>query len=409
MGISSSVSQRSPFRPSSLLDGLRDLWRPSAGQIPALDALRAVAIVMVITGHFPDLGKTQFPRYAQFFENPVFSFGWTGVDLFFVLSGYLIGRQLWREQERTGKVKVGRFLLRRGMRIWPLYVFIALLSPMLVGKWSYKWSDWAFLSNYVPGRVDGGWSLSTEEQFYIVAPLAILLCSRFLRLRGWLIALGASLLAVSCVRWWTARNLLAAGFSVAKIKTDIYTPFHLHNEGLTVGLMIALLSVSAPTLLSDTSTRRGRVFAAAGITTLVAVTLRAANGIVFPFLALALIYGSAVAVLLTVNASRLTILRSRILYTISRLSYGMYLLHFAVLRSIAPRVAIALKYIGGQNPTTVLLTLVGTIVCSALLAVVTFVLIEHPFLVLRTRILGHSHETAVAPSYPTSMGIPGGV
>jgi peptidoglycan/LPS O-acetylase OafA/YrhL len=385
MGASSAVSSRSPFRPSVLLDGLRDLWTPPASQLPALDALRAAAIVMVIVGHFPDLGKAQFPRYAQLFENPVFSFGWTGVDLFFVLSGYLIGRQLWRERQQTGKVNVGRFLLRRGMRIWPLYVFIALLSPMLVGKWSYKWSDWAFLSNYVPGRVDGGWSLSTEEQFYILAPLAILLCSRFLRLRGWWIALVASLLAVSCVRWWTAHNLLAAGVSVAKIKTDMYTPFHLHNEGLTVGLMIALLSVSVPALLNGTSTRRGHIVAAAGIATLAAVVLRAANGIVFPFLALALIYGSAVAVLLSVGTSRLTILRSRIFYTISRLSYGMYLLHFAVLRSIAPRVAGTLRYIGGQNPLTVLLTLLAVIACSAVLAVVTFVLIEQPFLVLRDR------------------------
>ena len=150
MNTSSASIPRSSVWPSFLRDGLRDLWHPPSNQIPALDALRATAIVMVVTGHFPDLGKAQFPRYAQLFENPVFSFGWTGVDLFFVLSGYLIGRQLWKERQRTGKVNVGRFLLRRGLRIWPLYVFIALMSPMLVGKWSYKWSDWAFLSNYVP-------------------------------------------------------------------------------------------------------------------------------------------------------------------------------------------------------------------------------------------------------------------
>ena len=408
MGICSAAAPRSASRASFLIDGLRDLWTPPASQVPALDALRAAAIVMVITGHFPDLGKAQFPRYAQLFENPVFSFGWTGVDLFFVLSGYLIGRQLWKERRSTGKVDVGRFLLRRGMRIWPLYAFIALLSPMLVGKWSYKWSDWAFLTNYVPGRVDGGWSLSTEEQFYILAPLAILLCSRFLKLRGWVIALVASLLAVSFVRWRTAQSLLAAGVSVAKIKTDMYTPFHLHNEGLTVGLLIALLSVGAPALLDGTSTRRARVVAVAGATTLVAVALRAANGIVFPFLALALIYGCAVAVLLSLGTSRLAIFRSRILYTISRLSYGMYLLHFAVLRSIAPHVAGALKYIGGQNSITVVLTLVASIACSTLLAAVTFVLIEHPFLVLRDRVLGHSRGASVVSSFRAPILVPAG-
>ena len=113
----SSDAKSSPSRPAFLVDGLRDLWTVPTNQVPALDALRALAIVMVITGHFPDLGAAQFPRYARFFENPIFSFGWTGVDLFFVLSGYLIGRQLWRERQRTGSIQVGRFLLRRGMRI----------------------------------------------------------------------------------------------------------------------------------------------------------------------------------------------------------------------------------------------------------------------------------------------------
>jgi peptidoglycan/LPS O-acetylase OafA/YrhL len=405
---SSSDAKSAPLRRSFLLDGLRDLWTVPASQVPALDALRALAIVMVITGHFPDLGMVQFPRYAHLFEDPVFSFGWTGVDLFFVLSGYLIGRQLWRERQRTGTVKVGRFLLRRGLRIWPLYLFIALISPMLVGKWSYKWSDWAFLSNYVPGRVDGGWSLSTEEQFYILAPLAILLCSRFLKVRGWMIALVASLLAVSCARWWTAHNLLAAGVSVARIKTDMYTPFHLHNEGLTIGLMIALIAVNAPSLLDRTSNRSTRVLAVAGVAVLVALVLRAANGVVFPFLALALVYGSAVTVLLTVGTRRMTILKSRFFYLISRLSYGMYLLHFTVLRSIAPHVAGALKVIGGQNPITVILTLVATVASSALLATVTFVVIEHPFLMLRDRVLGHSASPAIAPSFNSPALVPAG-
>lgn len=399
MVLSSSDEKSVPLRRSFILSGLRDLWTAPASQVPALDALRALAILMVITGHFPDLGTAQFPRYAHLFENPVFSFGWTGVDLFFVLSGYLIGRQLWRERQRTGSVKVGRFLLRRGMRIWPLYLFIALISPMLVDKWSYKWSDWAFLSNYVPGRVDGGWSLSTEEQFYILAPLAILLCSRYLKVRGWMIALVASILAVSCARWWTAHNLLAAGVSIAKLKTDMYTPFQLHNEGLSVGLMIALVAVNAPSLLNGTSDRRARVIAVAGIAALAALALRAANGIVFPFLALALIYGSAVTVLLNVGTRRLTILKSRMFYTISRLSYGMYLLHFTVLRWIAPHIAGALKRIGGQNPITVMLTLVATVACSALLATVTFVLIEHPFLKLRDRVIGHSATPATAPGF----------
>jgi peptidoglycan/LPS O-acetylase OafA/YrhL len=392
----STVTKFAIARASLLREGLRDLWKPPASQVPALDALRAAAILMVVAGHFADVGKPQFPRYAQLFDGPLFLFGWTGVDLFFVLSGFLIGRQLWKEQQRTGTVKVRRFILRRGLRIWPLYVVVALLSPALVGKWSYRWGDWAFLSNYVPGRVDGGWSLSTEEQFYILAPLTILACSRFFRVRDWFIALGAALVAVSGVRWWTAHKLLSAGESVAKLKTDMYSPFHLHNEGLTIGLLIALVSVVAPELLNGSSTRRRQVFAVAFVTAAIAILLRAANGIVFPFLSLALIYGSIMVVLLALGPNNLRPLKARAFYTISRLSYGMYLNHFAVLRWIAPSIARAAKVIGGQNPATVFVSLSAVVVCSATFAAATFVLVEHPFLLLRGRMLRTSPAASAA-------------
>src|SRR5512142_1681547 len=85
-------------------DAVLDLRKPPDNQNPALDALRTLAILMVIAGHFPEVGKAQFPRYAQLLDSPIFDFGWTGVDLFFVLSCLLIGRQLWKEHLRTGTV-----------------------------------------------------------------------------------------------------------------------------------------------------------------------------------------------------------------------------------------------------------------------------------------------------------------
>jgi peptidoglycan/LPS O-acetylase OafA/YrhL len=299
----------------------------------------------------------------------------------------LIGRQLWKEELRTGTVDVGRFVLRRGLRIWPLYFFIAMLSPALDAKWSYKWSDWTLLSNYFIGRVDGGWSLSTEEQFYILAPLLLLIGARHLRTRGRFVALISALVAVSGVRWWTAHRLIAAGRTVAQVKTAMYTPFHLHNEGLIVGLMLALLSVTHPAVLNGTSNIRKRIYWVAGMTCGVALLLRAIDGTVFPFLSLALIYGSIAATLLSIGSERLHLLRSRLFYRVSRLSYGMYLNHFAVLRWIAPSIARLAKAAVGQSVFALVLTLSGVIAISAAFAAATFVLIEHPFLALRDRLL----------------------
>src|SRR5512140_2646209 len=97
-----------PSQSSFVRDAILDLRNPSEHQIPALDALRTLAILMVIAGHFPEVGKAQFPKYAALLDGSIFAFGWTGVDLFFVLSGFLIGRQLWKEQLRTGTVNVKR-------------------------------------------------------------------------------------------------------------------------------------------------------------------------------------------------------------------------------------------------------------------------------------------------------------
>jgi peptidoglycan/LPS O-acetylase OafA/YrhL len=385
-----------------------DLGHPPDTQVPALDALRTVAILMVIAGHFPEVGKTQFPQYAHLLDGPLFAFGWTGVDLFFVLSGFLIGRQLWKEQLRTGTINIGRFITRRGFRIWPLYFVVALLSPALDNKSSYKWADWAFLSNYFSGRVEGGWSLSTEEQFYILAPLLIFVGARFLRRRSWFAVLPALLVAVSGVRWWTAHRMLGAGYTVAAVKTAMYAPFHLHDEGLIIGLLAALVSVIMPRLLDGSPSTRSSVLVVAGVTCVIAVTLRAANGIVFPFLSLAMIYGSVMVALLAIGSDRLPLLKAPIFYRVSRLSYGMYLNHFAVLRWIAPSVARAVRAVGGQNPITVLVTLGLVIMISLAFATATFVLIEHPFLVLRSRVHYTKSNSRRQPSERAPLVVPAG-
>ena len=389
---------------SFVRDAALDLRKPPDNQNPALDALRTLAILMVIAGHFPEVGKSQFPEYAHLLDSSIFAFGWTGVDLFFVLSGFLIGRQLWKEHQRTGAVNVFRFIVRRGFRIWPLYVFIAIISPALDNKWSYKWPDWVFLSNYFSGRVEGGWSLSTEEQFYILAPLAIFACARFRRTRGWFAALAALLVLVSGARWWTAHALLGAGDSVEKVKTAMYTPFHLHNEGLVIGLIIALVSVTAPRFLDGSPPMRVRVCGVAAVVCVVAMMLRATNGIVFPFLSLAMVYGSVTVALLSFGTTSLGPLKARAFYVLSRISYGMYLNHFAVLRWIAPSVARVAKSVGGQNSVTLLMTMSSVMAISASFALMTFICIEHPFLALRERVW--SAKPRLERPFSMNIGIP---
>lgn len=143
----------------------------SVSRIPPLDVLRSLAVLLVMIAH-TDAACVQAGNATFLRKVPFVSGGWMGVDLFFVLSGFLIGGQIWRELKRESAINVSRFIVRRGYRIWPLYFFMFAVC-LLAGRttWSHWWSDLVFLTNYTNhGVVMGSWSLCTEEQFYILAP-----------------------------------------------------------------------------------------------------------------------------------------------------------------------------------------------------------------------------------------------
>src|SRR6185503_14347995 len=141
-------------------------------------------------------------------------------------SGFLIGRQLQRELQRSDTVNVPRFLFRRGMRIWPLYFAWVTFLALALGKWHGIWPDLTFLSNYVQGQVSGGWSLSTEEQFYLVVPLLLLGVQRTFGPRGqaWVPLVLLALMPV--VRAVTLHGSGEAGLE------QIYGPIHTHCDAL---------------------------------------------------------------------------------------------------------------------------------------------------------------------------------
>ncbi len=382
--------------------GYRDLVTAPRSQLPSLDVLRTLAVLLVVTQHFADFGKAEFPTLSGAFDSPAFRFGWTGVDLFFVLSGFLIGRQLWREFAGSGTIDVKRFVLRRGFRIWPLYLAFIIISPALTNTWHYRWGDWVFLSNYVGGRVEGGWSLSTEEQFYIIAPLAIVLLARWVGLRGWLRLIPIAIVGTIVARIVTAHALLAKGLDPLAVKDAMYTPFHLHSAGLLVGLFAALVSVLRPEwFFGKRASFRSPLPYLGFAAILLGIALREYDNVVFPFLALGLIFGGLMAVLIPWQAGPLGVFAATPFYTLSRLSYGMYLNHLAILRWITPAVSRTAERATGTTAAGAAVALIATVVISVLFSAILFIAIEHPFLDLREHFIGRRSlagaPLAVAP------------
>jgi peptidoglycan/LPS O-acetylase OafA/YrhL len=146
---------------------------------PGLDLLRALAIVVVVIYHAGIMG---FPLPGR-----VHRFGWIGVDLFFVLSGYLIGGQLLAPLARDQRINLGRFFSRRVLRIMPAY-FVVLAIYFLLPSWR-EYSEmsqplWKFLLSVQNIALHGGtafshaWSLAVEDQFYLALPFLLLFLYR---------------------------------------------------------------------------------------------------------------------------------------------------------------------------------------------------------------------------------------
>jgi peptidoglycan/LPS O-acetylase OafA/YrhL len=155
---------------------------PSKQRLPGLDVLRGVAVLLVLGHHLPPMAKSaQGPDWFTFVLETWRRGGWVGVDLFFVLSGFLVSGLLFAEYRARNAIGLSRFYVRRGWKIYPPFVvFIAV--TVLVNLAVHRTvdmrglaSECLFLQSYVPGLWNHTWSLAVEEHFYIALPM-LLLC-----------------------------------------------------------------------------------------------------------------------------------------------------------------------------------------------------------------------------------------
>ena len=379
--------------------GFDYLWNEPEGQIPALDGLRSFAILLVVVGHsaagFRGAGgQDNFAAHLPFVQG-----GWIGVDLFFVLSGFFIGKQLWKEFSKTGSIHVTNFILRRGLRIWPLYysVFLVTLVPYFLGYVAYKpiWPELFFVSNYLPDAwVGGSWSLATEEQFYISVPILIVLASgltRSLSVLRW--GVTALFLLAPVSRFFTWKFLGFSPLDKPNIITYLYYPIHTHCDGLLVGLIIS-------NLITDGAKIKNALLRSPGFVLVIAAAagaiLHLISPIYFNYMGVALLFGSLVWFCLnTKNNVIVRFLSWKGFYLISKLSFGMYLMHQYALHMIAHGV---LDFLPTLMPALQMsLVTVLNVILAMISAAVGVVLIEHPFLRLRGRLwFGKTHH-GVAP------------
>jgi peptidoglycan/LPS O-acetylase OafA/YrhL len=191
---------------------------------PALDGLRGLAALLIICTHCGVPGTQA---------------GFLGVDIFFVLSGFLITSLLAAENNRTGKIDLGRYYLARMLRLYPPLLIFLIGYVLLAGGTSQAFRDAAvaglFLSDYFkqPPLIAHTWSLAVEFHYYLVWPLVALL---IIRGRSWRAQIAVlSGLYVAATSWRLSTMYFFGGWSG-------YTNFDTRLSGLVLGALVAILA-----------------------------------------------------------------------------------------------------------------------------------------------------------------------
>lgn len=353
---------------------------PRLGYRPELDGLRAVAIVAVMAFHLPGEPLTG---------------GFLGVDLFFVLSGFLITTLLVEEFAANGRISLGAFYMRRALRLLPavvallavLWVAVLVLGArfrttpaIMASTTAYTLgyvANWALALNLAKGwptALDHLWSLSVEEQFYLAWPLILAgLLTRRVSRAGILRVLAIGIAGITAWRVWL--SLHGASFDRLYYATDT------RADELLIGCAAAMLFSSAM------GESRSREWIAKN-----RLALALGGGVIF-CLGLALLHNTApstyrgvltfavlgaAALCLGVAAGPVPgltrVLQAKPVVWIGRISYGLYLWHFVVFYAVArmPHPLARFDAVWGA---------LGAIVCAA----ASFYLVEQPCLRLKRR------------------------
>lgn len=320
-----------------------------AGRIhyPALDGLRGLAILLVVV-------------YHNFGFINVFFFGWLGVDLFFVLSGFLITDILLKTVGKKDYLR--NFYVRRMLRIFPLYYLCLILFLIVLPKTNLQFDVqyyvdhqawiWTYLQNWIytfqnPGQtntLNHLWSLAVEEQFYLLWPLAVL----FIRNTKYLLLfISLILLAVLGLRLWAWMHQVV---DLAYFNLFTFTRI----DGICIGCMIALLQRVSPNFLKRYTTGIVLFFA---FMNFAFFFVNRRYQFAFPYLALAgyttfaMMFGLLVNEAVT-NKSKLVNLLFNIplLKFFGKISYGFYIFHWPVYILLGPYLfSWVAKFVNGSS------------------------------------------------------------
>jgi peptidoglycan/LPS O-acetylase OafA/YrhL len=378
---------------------------PRGGEaIPELDGLRALAILFVLFRHgvrpFWTEGEALLPVGGWDAGIPLIN-GWVGVDLFFVLSGFLITHHICgRYRRRDGRIDFRDYLWRRVLRIVPAYYVVLLVVALgLVPYLQIEPGLMAlrigyhllFLQDYLPSNILATfWSLGVEEKFYLLSPLLLVAVFRLRRPAQQYAAI-AALAALPFV----IRLLIDLG-SVGTIDYVTFfklyrCPFHASYEGLAVGMLCALLYRDREALrwTADRRIAQGLFWLGAAIFAGTIGFVPLLDSIEFfdkvPLQSLLSIGAGALLLGLVLKGGPGRLFRSRSALVVSRLAYCLYLVHLALLPAVQVFCESQPWFADLSRGAQFLVFLPPYLLAATAAALLLHYGVEKPFLLLRER------------------------
>ncbi|MGY1641380.1 acyltransferase family protein [Geodermatophilus sp. SYSU D00703] len=361
-----------------------------------LDVVRGLAILLALGWHF-----SRHPSGNAVLDTlqwPGRTFGWAGVDLFFVLSGFLVGQLVLREHRRTGRFDGVRFTARRALKLWPvLYVFLAVQVVAGPEPWdTYLWQSALHVQNYAGTSLVHLWSLAVEEHFY----LALVVLFPLLTRRGRSPRLFVGLLCGVLV---AALALRVAGTAAGLHDVTVQWRTHFRADSLAAGVLLAVVAVHRPAVY-DRLLRRRWLWAAGLVLGGWFLATVGKEGPLGQTLGYTMAYLTAAALLLLVHRAR-WVPRARPvtapLAALGRYSYGVYIWHIAAAEFVLGRLP-GVAY-ASWSPLEQALKYGSAIVVG----VAATLLVERPVLRARERWLpGRTTTPAGTPAVEAPSGTP---
>ncbi len=352
----------------------------SAFYQPELDGLRFFAFLLVFIHHAP---RINIPILGHLHD-----IGWIGVDLFFALSAYLFVVILRKEYQRNGQINLPLFYIRRLLRIWPLYVVFCLamiwvtLNQGVLAHSSLGWRSIGLLTftdnlmtaikGYSPIAYSAHlWTIAYEEQFYLVIPLLLSCLFRWHASHITKILIGLAILGLS------ARAIMI--WLIVPHPAIWVLPFS-HFESILFGIVVGLrafdaifsrLSVVVPTIL-------------VGACLFMLLWSPPVSQITWHLISTYILVGfaSSLTLYIVCRTNRLKLMKFlqwKTLVFLGKISYGLYVFH---LLGLAIGNYFTVNYLSVQNWFIQFLV---SLTITVILAIISFILIERPFLKFKKR------------------------